>query len=185
MSGSRNMDEIQKRQKKLMCTFLSTLDSGVRHIPSILMIRSRFIAMKSQSTKAHMSMFHLAFACVLGLLFSCHLSWAQCPGQDQVDSITNDLSLFETSKGELTYIIGGQQKFQRESYRIRLWEEKTQKYIYDDNAPSFLNIPQLAINGQEIVFSELPEGHYTLELHNDECQYQKYGTVRASTDQAN
>ena len=130
-----------------------------------------------------MGKFYFTLIGIIGLLSCYQACWAQCPDYGQVTSQRSSLESFETGEGEVIFTISGQ-SFHRESYRIRLWEDKTQRYVYDDNAPAFLNKPLLNTEGPQISFTQLTEGNYTLELHGGECTHQMFKMVPASTDQA-
>ena len=132
-----------------------------------------------------MGKFYITLISMCLMIIGCQFSWAQCPAEHQVQSQASNQASFELNEGEIIFSISSQLSFQRENYRIRLWEESSQRYIYDDNAPPFLNVPVLEVSDQRITFSKLPEGHYTLELQGGECHYRRYASVQPSKGQAN
>ena len=132
-----------------------------------------------------MGKFYITLISLFGLLFSAEGALAQCPDSGQVQSEISSEESFERKEGVLTFHITVQQTFQRENYRIRLWEEGSQRYVFDDNAPAFLNVPELSVSDQTISFIKLPRGEYSLELHGGECQYQRFAAPNPSKVQSN
>lgn len=124
--------------------------------------------------KAVMGKFYITLISLCGLLLSTHVAWAQCPEKSQIQSELSSEETFDRNEGIISFSISAQLTFQRESYRIRLWEEGSQRYVFDDNAPPFLNVPELSVSGQTLSFTQLPQGKYFLELHGGDCQYQRF-----------
>ncbi|MFW5726695.1 MAG: hypothetical protein ACOCW4_02405 [bacterium] len=111
----------------------------------------------------------------LGLyFFSPGHTVAQCPEAGQVKAQASNTQSFREGSGVLTFTIDSQASFKWQNYRIRLWDESKQTYVYDDNAPSFLNVTSAKVSGNAIRFDQLPEGKYSLELHGCGCEYTRF-----------
>jgi hypothetical protein len=130
--------------------------------------------------KFYMISFSLC-CCLLGQ-FSAS---AQCPTPGQVEVRASNAQSFDEGTGELTFRLAEVGSFERDSFRIRLWDEAKESYVYDDNAPPFLNITEPTIKKREITFSRLPKGNYSLELHGGGCEYMRYPAGQSSGNLSN
>ncbi|MEK6482292.1 hypothetical protein WJR50_32430 [Catalinimonas sp. 4WD22] len=121
-----------------------------------------------------MSKFYTFIISLCICFLSLEDSWAQCPQLDQISINTSDVQSFKEGKGSLLFTISAHIAFNREQYRIRLWDHDTQRYVYDDNNPDFLNITVVKVDRSQISFASLPKGKYALELHGGNCQYTRF-----------
>lgn len=121
-----------------------------------------------------MSKFYTFIISLCICFLSLEESWAQCPQLDQITINTSDVQSFKEGKGSLLFTVSANVAFTRDQYRIRLWDHDTQRYVYDDNNPDFLNITEVKVDQNQISFASLPKGEYALELHGGSCRYTRF-----------
>ncbi|MDF9795172.1 hypothetical protein OKW21_000435 [Catalinimonas alkaloidigena] len=132
-----------------------------------------------------MSKFYTFIISLCICFLSLEESWAQCPQLDQISIHTSNAQSFEKDEGTLLFTISADIAFNKDQYRIRLWDHDKQRYIYDDNNPDFLNITEVKVDQNQISFASLPKGKYALELHGGNCQYTRFEVSGHSETKSN
>lgn len=115
--------------------------------------------------------------CLLGIFWwvASQYSFGQCPIPETVSVKISSSSAFDQNQGEIAFLFNSPIDSKQNGYRVRLYDISTERYVYDDHSPSFLNrVPAPRVSGKEILFTQLPAGRYELELHGETCHHQRY-----------
>ncbi|WPP49449.1 hypothetical protein [Catalinimonas niigatensis] len=121
-----------------------------------------------------MGKFYMTLISLCIYFLSLQNGLAQCPQPEQLNIQTTDARSFEDNSGEIVFTFSAEVTFNRDQYRIRLWDHDEQRYVYDDNNPDFLNITTALVSNGKISFASLPKSSYALELHGGDCQYARF-----------
>ena len=103
------------------------------------------------------------------------VTYGQCPSPDYTHIQQTEAASFESSQGEIHFDFTEGETPNGSNYRIRLYDQVSERFVYDDNQPPFLNtVPSPAVEASKIKFTELPKGNYVLVLHGGACNQQMY-----------
>lgn len=102
-------------------------------------------------------------------------SYGQCPSPIHTHIQQTEASSFESSQGEIHFDFTDGETPNGSNYRIRLYDQVSEQFVYDDNNPPFLNtVPFPTVEASKIKFTDLPKGNYVLVLHGGACDQQVY-----------
>lgn len=103
------------------------------------------------------------------------VSYGQCPSPTHTHIQQTEAASFELSQGEISFDFSDGELPDGSNYRVRLYDQVSERFVYDDNHPSFQNIvPVPTVKSGQIKFTELPKGNYLLVLHGGTCNQQVY-----------
>lgn len=103
------------------------------------------------------------------------MTFGQCPTPIHTTIQKSENESFKSSHGKISFDFKDGESPGRINYRIRLYDKVSERFLYDDNHPPFLNtVPAPSVEFSKIIFEALPEGRYVLVLHGKACNQQVF-----------
>ena len=103
------------------------------------------------------------------------ITFGQCPSPTHTYIQQTEAESFDSSRGEISFEFTDGVTPDGSNYRIRLYDQVSERFVYDDNNPPFLNtVHSPAVEASKIKFMHLPKGDYMLVLHGGACHQQVY-----------
>jgi hypothetical protein len=99
----------------------------------------------------------------------------QCPSPVHTHIQQSEAKSFEANQGKIGFEFTEGEIPNGSNYRIRLYDQNSKRFVYDDNNPSFLNTVSAPVEEpRSIQFTGLSKGKYMLVLHGGACNQQQY-----------
>ncbi len=104
----------------------------------------------------------------------------QCPSPENTQIVLSDPKTFTDNQGEIVFTFTDGETPDHYDYRIRLYDQKSSRFLYDDHhLPDQNVLPQPNIGTASLTFTNLPSGQYILLLKGGACNQQEF---RVSND---